>query len=859
MIRSRSGSVAQSVFLLLFAGAIAYLNQPATLAQIVPDASLGSERSNIQRDVLVNGRRSDQIEGGSQRGGNLFHSFEAFNVDNGQRVYFASPNGIDRIFSRVTGTSRSEIHGTLGVAGSADLFLLNPNGILFGRNARLDVGGSFVASSAAGVIFNDGFTFSAANPQAPPLLTISTPIGLQFRANPGGLTVRGTGHNLSYNPDTDTVRVDSPGLQVNRDQTLALIGGNLWLQGGSLRSESGQIALGSVMQPGLVRLSTAPEGYAFDYAAINRFGNIEMRDRAVADVSGTSGGAIQVQGRGVTLRSGAALLSITQGEGTGGTLSVNATDSLRLLGDSIAPVYASSITSESQGAGVSGDIVLNTQHLIMREGGLVTTYNFGGGGGDITVNATESMRLSGSGLQDSGLYAGTQAEGDSGNLTINTVELLDDRGAIFASTYGDGDAGDVTIDARTMTVLNTEVEATTFAAGDAGDLTVRATHSIILSGSVDPLGNFPGGLTTQVNPDATGRGGQLTVETGLLRISDNSFIQVATFGAGDAGGILIRAHTIELFNTPNLQGPFPRFTSINAGGNTSVIVPGLPTGDGGSLEIYADRLSLRNNTQISNFGPGTGRAGNLLISARIIELDDQSIISTETRSTNGGNITLRADLILLQNNSTITTTAGTGGAGGNGGNIAIETDFLASPRFSNSDITANAFTGRGGIVTIEAQGIFGITARPALTSESDITATSAQGVQGTITINTPIVVPIAGTVTLPTDFSSPPLAQNCQAQESRSRFVNTGRGGLPTNPADPLVAEELWQDLGESDAAIAPPQAIESPNLPPATLIEAQGWIVSPQGNMILTAAAPTAIPREIGTVTECDPVLAHE
>lgn len=100
-----------------------------------------------------------------------------------------------------------------------------------------------------------------------------------------------------------------------------------------------------------MRFSITPEGYAFDYAAIDQFGSIEMRDRAVADVSGTSGGTIQVQGGRVNLRSGSALLSITQGEGRGGTLSVDATDSLSLLGDSIGRIYASSITSESQDQG----------------------------------------------------------------------------------------------------------------------------------------------------------------------------------------------------------------------------------------------------------------------------------------------------------------------------------------------------------------------------------------------------------------------------------------------------------------------------------------------------------------------------
>ncbi|NJR39614.1 MAG: S-layer family protein [Leptolyngbyaceae cyanobacterium CSU_1_4] len=846
--------------------AIALFLHAPVFAQVSPDRSLGSESSVVQRDTVVGERLGDRVEGGSRRGANLFHSFSALNIDEGQRLYFANPEGVDRIFSRVTGRERSEIRGTLGVLGNADLFLLNPNGILFGRNARLDLNGSFVASTAETLEFPNQVSFSAIDPKAPPLLTVSVPIGLQFGANPGGLTVRGNGHNLSLREDTDTLRVDSPGLQVNGDRTLTLIGGDLRLQGGSLRAESGRIALGSVSQPGLVRLSTAPEGYAFDYGAIAQFGTIEMRDRAAADVSGSEGGTIQVQGETVTFLSGSALLSITEGEGVGGTVSVTATDSVKLLGDSVGRVYASSITSESQGEGISGDIVIDTRRLAMRGGGLITTYNFDGGGGDIIINATDSVLISGDGLQDSGLYAGTQA-GDSGNITIKTGDLMD-RGAIFASTYGDGDAGDITIEARTVTVLRTQLETTTFAAGDAGDLTIRATDSITLSGSVDASGNFQGGLTTQVNPDATGQGGQLTLETGRLSISDNSSIQVATFGAGDAGQILIRADQIELFNTPNLRGSFPRITSINAGGNVSIAVPNVTTGDGGSLEIYADRLSLRNNTLISNFGRGAGQAGNLQIFARIIELDDRSSISTNTRSTNGGNMTLQgAELILLRNGGSITTTAGTGRAGGNGGNITIATDFLVSPQASNSDITANAFTGRGGVVAIEAQGVFGIAARPVLTSENDITATSAQGIQGTVTVNSPVIDPVAATIALPVNFSSPPLAQNCRTQSSdTSSFVSTGRGGLPTNPADPITASTIWQDI---QMPIAPrAENLEGAENPEATenlaqmaivespaLTEAQGWMTGADGKVVLIAQAGDIISNgtRIGMDNRCN------
>jgi len=147
-------------------------------AQIIPDATLGSEGSRFIEGVEI-----DRIEGGAARGVNLFHSFTEFNVLDGQQVYFANPGGIENILSRVTGGNGSDIFGTLGVLGNANLFLVNPNGIVFGPNARLDVAGSFVASTGNGFNFSDGSSFSATNPEAPPLLTINVTPGLQYGAS----------------------------------------------------------------------------------------------------------------------------------------------------------------------------------------------------------------------------------------------------------------------------------------------------------------------------------------------------------------------------------------------------------------------------------------------------------------------------------------------------------------------------------------------------------------------------------------------------------------------------------------------------------------------------------------------------
>ncbi|NEO19421.1 filamentous hemagglutinin N-terminal domain-containing protein [Moorena sp. SIO4A5] len=179
------------------------------LAEVTPDTTLGAERSRVTPDAQVRGGLADLIEGGAERGANLFHSFTDFNVEELQRVYFANPAGIENIISRVTGTNPSSILGTLGVDGAANLFLLNPHGIIFGANAQLDIQGSFVASTANSITFGDGSSFSA-NPDNSSLLTVSVPLGLQYGtnqagaiANAGNLAV-GSGQTLSLSGGTVT-------------------------------------------------------------------------------------------------------------------------------------------------------------------------------------------------------------------------------------------------------------------------------------------------------------------------------------------------------------------------------------------------------------------------------------------------------------------------------------------------------------------------------------------------------------------------------------------------------------------------------------------------------------------------------
>ncbi|MEH1834383.1 MAG: filamentous hemagglutinin N-terminal domain-containing protein, partial [Nostoc sp.] len=160
-------------------GALSVGISERVLAQILPDKTLGAEGSVVTPNVNIKGTPSDRIDGGATRGANLFHSFGKFNVGEGRGVYFANPAGIENILTRVTGNNPSNILGRLGVLGGANLFLLNPHGIVFGPNASLDIQGSFVATTAERIHLGDSGYFSATQPQTSSLLSV-TPGALFF-------------------------------------------------------------------------------------------------------------------------------------------------------------------------------------------------------------------------------------------------------------------------------------------------------------------------------------------------------------------------------------------------------------------------------------------------------------------------------------------------------------------------------------------------------------------------------------------------------------------------------------------------------------------------------------------------------
>ncbi|MBE9128184.1 filamentous hemagglutinin N-terminal domain-containing protein [Coleofasciculus sp. LEGE 07092] len=846
-------------------------------AQISSDGSLGT---------LINGSpnlsctaATCTIGGGTTVGENLFHSFAEFSILNGNSAIFDNSAAIQRIISRVTGGSISTIDGIIeALNGNPSLFLLNPNGIVFGPQAELINLNSFVASTANQLNFADGTSFAVAAPT--PLLTISIPTALEFGGAPADIQVQGSI------------------LQVPTGQTLALVGGNLTLnQGALLIAEQGRIELGSLAEPGEVSLTPTNQGLVLGYAENQNFGDIQLSQDALVDTSGEGGGDIQVQGRHVTLSEGAALIANTFGADDGGTLTVNASESVELMGTSSTTGFPSGLLTETAGAGAGGNIIINTQRLVIRDGAQASAAAFlpgNGQGGNLFVNASQSIDLIGESPDlsfASGLFTVTEGDSAGGNLQVNTGQLtIQDGAAIDASTFGNQQGGNLSVTASTINLIGTSadprfpsglfaftggrgasgkltvdtdvliiqdganISTSTFAAGNAGEISIRSSESLLVTGTRQ--NGFPSGIFAQANPGATGKGGNLTIETPQLTIQDQGRVSASTAGSGRGGNltldterlILERGGQISTLTTSSGQAG-----ELTVRASDSVILTGISatsgvpsglfaqtqgSGDAGDLQITTDRLIIQDGakaTVTSEDPTSQAAAGNLLIQADTIELNNQGLITGETQSGQGGNINLNAEHIQLLNTSRISTTAGTANSPGDGGFITIQTDTLVG--LGNSDITANSFQGRGGQINITAQGIFGLEVRPQLTENNDITAFSLFNPQlnGEIAILTPDIDPIRGLTEPPEISDIEEIAQGCDAQRGSNTgsFIRKGGAGLPVNPSQ-VLGNTIVRN--QTDATTQP-------------IIEAQGWVWKDDARdtVILTSQSPTIIPTSPG------------
>ena len=670
--------MAKSLFIivtLLVAGFFAEPSIAQIPTSITPDGTLGTN--------VTTAGSTFNIDGGTVKGTNQFHSFDRFSVGTGHTASFHGPSAIHNILSRVTGLQsglqQSVINGTLqSTIQGANLYLLNPAGILFGPNATLNVSGSFNVTTADFLRLEDGAEFHA-DLSKTSTLTISPPAAFGFlNENPAGITVA------------------QSSLDVPVGKTLSLIGGDITITGDvsdtttSLKAPEGQIQIASIATAGEqipIDLMHTPELTTTDTA--ERFGKINLSQGAFIDASGDGGGVVIIRGgqfvmddsrifadtladgppgavivnvENLTLMEGGRITSDSVGPGQGGSVSVTASDTVTLTGttpDGTIPsgLFANAL-SIGETAGNAGNVVVEAMNVIATDLAAISSTTFGPGqGGTVRVTASDSITLSGS-------------------LTLT------ERSGIFAATLGEGDhagnAGNVIVKTKNLSVIDGATIATaTFGPGQGGSLSVKIGDTLTLSG-ISPDGAFESGIIAEAHgrESQAGDAGNIVVAANNIAIRDGATISGTTFGPGQGGNM-----SVTVKDTLTLSGTSPDST-LQSGLFANAQGRGKQAGNAGNVIVDAANVIATDLAAISSstFGPGQGGTVSVTASDSII---------------------LSGSLTLLERSGIFAATLGAGDHSGNAGDVLVEAKNVTVTDGA-AIATATAGPGQGGAVTVTA-------------------------------------------------------------------------------------------------------------------------------------------------------------
>ncbi len=658
----------------------------ACQAQIITDGSLGpgvplpGPNYQIPADV------------GQIRGSNLFHSFEQFNIYADETATFTGPDTISNILSRVTGGNPSNIFGELrSEIPGANFFLLNPNGVIFGPGALLNVGGSFHVSTADVLALQDQGTFHS-NLGQNSVLTTAAPAAFGF---------------LSSNPAA--IRVEGGRLAVSAGESISIVAGGVALSPTNNRTTSsgvlapgGQIQLLSVSSPGNLSWNTTGELVPEDPAMLG--GDITVEASGRISVADTSGGRITLLGGDIRIDEGIIDAQV-EGNGSAG--------SIRLDGDDIKIDNLSQLTG--------GQLTLMADHILIDDGSRLD--------GEVLALAAKDIEITGK-RRANGDEVESQLNGRQISMVADDTIAVTDDAEVNSLGRGAENAGSIMVTARELK-LDSDARLRTNAirnsSGNAGVITIRAEIIAISDGaqiSSTTQGSGNGGqvividaqelsiddgqLQASALEDSTGAAGQITIAADRVMVTNDGGIQSVTMGTGDAGKISISADWVEVTDSGHLRVR-AQGESIGAAGEIDVVSDRLlldraridssaqGPGDAGTITIRSDEVSILNQTRlfvnardkdpgsggevtieakqiamsggsrIDNSTAGSGDAGTITMMAEQIELSDDARLITNTRSDssgNGGRITLQADTILVTEDARVESdTRGEGHAG----------------------------------------------------------------------------------------------------------------------------------------------------------------------------------------------------
>lgn len=609
MLTKNFGGYKSTISLTTIATLALMLSDNCAQAQIASDGTTNTKVQVIETNNF--------IEGGIVKGQNLFHSFKQFSLATDAVANFTHDSEVTNIFSRVTGGTASNIDGLIQTQGDASLFLLNPAGVIFGANAQLDIGGSFLVSTGDRFVFADGSEFGITDLSQDSLLTISAPVGLQYGINPG---------NVEILSNTNRLSSDSSGLSIKAGKTLALLGGDVSITRNSLNGSSSNIEIGSI-KSGKVALESHDNGWQFNYDQVKQPGKIDFNNRALII---NSSGVNSFYGETVNLAAGSGIINFINANETESLIKLEATQAINLNNSSLlSQVWQQRFNTSQNNTGAGGDIYVKAPAISFSNGSLISAATLGEeAGGNIVIKGSESLNLySDQGENPTIVSTSTEGSGNGGDIEITTSQFTVTDGSQIQAFGREGAGGTIKVDAQeSIDITGTGIlRSQDPQTGELSETTLASGLSA--SAGIEGI---------SAEQQFQGDSGNLIINTPSLNLDQSGQISVSNFGLGNGGNIQINTIDLDLNN----------FGKINA--NTI-------SGNGGSIEIKAkDLVMLNQQSAISTSAVNEGNGGKINVETKNLVLLKSNQISADAQQGSGGKIKIDTQVLLADQNSSIT-------------------------------------------------------------------------------------------------------------------------------------------------------------------------------------------------------------
>lgn len=677
------------------------------IAEISTDGSFGA-RQNLSADQ---GIYTINQQLGRISGGNLFHSFQHFNINQGETAVFQAETALSNVISRVTGGQVSNLNGILrSEIAQADFYFINPAGIVIGESAQIDVPAGFYLSTASALNFADGVSFRADNPDASSL-SVAQPEGLSFTPNQAGQISIQNGR-LVFKPETD-VAISANQIQIDNSLIRSDLNNSNEIKGISLTIEAyspdqshevsfdhQQSVQGGSIIINSSTLDTSGNGFAkleLSAASVDAVNSLLFADNT-GQLSMSQNDGVHLRADNFSLTS-SILSSNSLNQGDSGPVRIQVSDMMSLADRSL-------IRSSVFDSGNAGVVELDIGSLtldglgnpdVATEIASNVLQGSTGNAGDVLVNAAADINLRNGGI----IRSSTLSSGSGGRVQVRAQNLLVDAQGLFAGIFSDtlanGQAGDIQLDiAQQIQIQNAAVISSTArsGSGDAGNINLNAA-SLEMDGMGVSTGVSSGSLF-----DSSGNAGDISLQlVNEVHLLNSAQISSDSAGLGDAGDITLSADQMII----DAQGG--NFFQTGLSSDT------IGTGNAGNIEVnLSSRLELIDGGLISSENFNQGVAGNIDVSADSILLDGNNnivfptAISSDTSGLgDAGTVTVIADrdLQLINGGQLSSTTFSESAAG----TVNVQADSVLIDAQGNllTGIFTNSNFGSGPAGTVNIQ------------------------------------------------------------------------------------------------------------------------------------------------------------